>query len=248
MRGILNQDHVYIDTCASYASTPYPELLADVKKEKRGLIGHTNAGSTGMEMTGSLGAIPKMWVNEGGVATIIPLKELEKIWRVTYDSTRDDGRFVVWTDQGNIALDNNAGGMPYIDLKKLEAKAALSLVQTVRGNKEGYTKREFEEARRAREAQAMVGHPTDRDFLGMVRANMILNCPISDKAVDNANRIFGPELAGVRGQTVRKTPVPVTTDYIQIPRGILERHRLVVVGPLSEHTAKRMKSQTNLIV
>jgi hypothetical protein len=73
--------------------------------------------------------------------------------------------------------------MPYIDLKKFEAKAALLLVQTVRGNKEGYTKREFEEARRAQEAQAMVGHPTDRDFLGMVRANMILNCPISNKAV-----------------------------------------------------------------
>jgi hypothetical protein len=76
----------------------------------------------------------------------------------------------------------------------------------------------------------MVGHPTDRDFLGMVRANMILNCPISDKAVVNANRIFGPDLAGVRGRTVRKTPVPVTTDYVQIPRGILERHRLVVLA------------------
>jgi len=34
-------------------------------------------------------------------------------------------------------LDNNAGSMPYIDLKKLEAKVALSLVQTVRGNKKG---------------------------------------------------------------------------------------------------------------
>jgi hypothetical protein len=116
---ILSRDHVYIDTCATYASTPYPELLSDIKREKRGLIGHTNAGSTDMEMTGSLGAIPKMWVNDGGVATIIPLKELVKIWRVTYDSTCDDGRFVVWTDQGNIALDNNAGCMPYIDLKKL---------------------------------------------------------------------------------------------------------------------------------
>jgi len=41
------------------------------------------------------------------------------------------------------------------------------------------------EAREAREAQAMVGHPTDRDFLGMVRANMILNCPIKDTAVIN---------------------------------------------------------------
>ena len=70
VRGILSEDHVYIDSCATYASTPYLELLSNVKKEKRGLIGHTNAGSTGMELARNLGAVPKMWVNEGGVATI----------------------------------------------------------------------------------------------------------------------------------------------------------------------------------
>ena len=89
-----------------------------------------------MELAGSLGAIPKMWVNEGGVATIIPLKVLKKIWQVTYDSTRNGGRFVVWTDQGNIVLNNNEGGMPYFYLKKTEVEADLLIVQTVRGNKD----------------------------------------------------------------------------------------------------------------
>ena len=120
--------------------------------------------------------------------------------------------------------------MPYLDVNELEAEVALSLVQTVRGNMEGYTKREVEKAREAREAQAMVGHPTDRDFLGMVRANMITNCPVTEKAVINANRIFGPDLAGVRGRTVRRPPESVTTDYVQIPREILERHRLVTLS------------------
>ena len=123
---------------------------------------------------------------------------------------------MVWDDRGNIVLDNNEGGMPYFDLKKPEAEVALSLVQTVQGNKEGYTRWEFGEAREAREAQAMVGHPTDRDFLGMVRANMILNCPIKDTAVINANCIFGPDLAGVKERTVRETPAPVTTDYVHV--------------------------------
>ena len=89
VRGILSEDHAYVDTCATYASTPYPELISNIRKEKRGLIGHTNAGSTGMELAGNLCAVPKMWVNKGGVATIIPLKVLEKIWRVTYNSTRN---------------------------------------------------------------------------------------------------------------------------------------------------------------
>jgi hypothetical protein len=183
-----------------------------------------------MTHTGNLGVVDKVWVNEGGVATIIPLMALAKIWRVTYDSTLNDGKFVVWTDKGKIVLDNNDGGMPYIDLTTLEGEVALSLVQTVRGNAEGYTKREVNEAREARKAQAMVGHPTDREWLGMVRANIIKNCPITDKAVINAQRIFGPELAGVRGRTIRETPASVTTDYVQIPREILERHRRVVLA------------------
>ncbi len=107
---------------------------------------------------------------------------------------------------------------------------ALSLVKIVRGNKVGYTKREFDKARKAWEAQAMIGHPTDQDFLGMVCANMILNCPIKDTAVINANRIFGPDLAGVRGRTVRETPALVTTNYVQIPQKILKQHRLVVLA------------------
>ena len=154
-----------------------------------------------------MGAIKQLWLNEGKVTTIIPLKVLEKIWPVTYNSRRFDGSFIIHANQGNIIVKNNRKGMPYLDLRELEAKVALSFVQTVvsfiqmvRGNMEGYTQREVEEACAAREAQAMLRHPTDQDFLGMVRSRMITNCPMSPTAVLNANRIFGPDLAGVRGK------------------------------------------------
>jgi hypothetical protein len=76
---------------------------------------------------------------------------------------------------------------------------AVSFIQMVRGNMEGYTQRKVEDACAACEAQAMLGHPTDHDFLGMVHSGMILNCPVTPNAVQNAHRIFGPNLAGVRG-------------------------------------------------
>jgi hypothetical protein len=94
--------------------------------------------------------------------------------------------------------------MPYLNIRDVEAEVALSFIQTVRGNMEGYTQREVKDARAAREAQAMLGHLTDRDFLGMVRSGMILNCPVTPSAVQNANRIFGPDLAGERGRHVRE--------------------------------------------
>ncbi len=107
---------------------------------------------------------------------------------------------------------------------------ALSFIQMVRGNMEGYRQREVKDTRAARKAQAMLGHPTDRDFLGMVRSGMILNCPVTPSAVQNANRIFGFNLAGVRGRTVRWPPESVTTNYVQIPRALLERHQRVTLA------------------
>ena len=129
--GVLLKYHVYIDTCASYSSTPYPELLKNIEQQKCGLVGHSNTGSCGMDKAGDLGAIKQVWLNEGGVATIVPLKVLEQIWPVTYDFKRHGGKFVLRTDQGNIVIKNNSKGMLYLDLQELEAEVALSFVQTV---------------------------------------------------------------------------------------------------------------------
>ena len=149
VRSILSKHHLYIDTCASYASTPYRDLLTNVESQKRGLVGHNNAGSCGMNKAGNLRSIKQMWLNEGGVASVVPLKVLEKIWPVKYDSRRHGGKFVLVTDQGDIIMKNNDKGMPYLDLRELEAEVALSFIQTVRGNMEGLKKREVEEAQKA---------------------------------------------------------------------------------------------------
>jgi hypothetical protein len=62
VRGILSKHHVYIDTCTSYSSTPYPELLKNIEQQKHGLVGHSNAGSCGMDKAGDLGAIKQVAV------------------------------------------------------------------------------------------------------------------------------------------------------------------------------------------
>jgi hypothetical protein len=61
---------------------------------------------------------------------------------------------------------------------------------------EGFTKREVEEAQKACKAQAMLGHTTNRNFLGTVRDGMISNSPVTENAVTNAHQIFGPDLTG----------------------------------------------------
>jgi hypothetical protein len=46
----------------------------------------------------------------------------------------------------------------------------------------------------------------------------------------NANLIFGPDVAGVNGRTVRRPPEPVHIEYMQIPRMILDWHWIVTLA------------------
>jgi len=103
---LLNKWHLFIDTCASYASTTYPEILENLRQQKMCLRGHTNTGSTTIDHAGELGDIKPMWLNEGGVASVVPLKILEKIWPVSYNSARgmNPGKFIIHTQFPRDAL------------------------------------------------------------------------------------------------------------------------------------------------
>jgi hypothetical protein len=48
----------------------------------------------------------------------------------------------------------------------------------------------------------MVATPSPRSFEGMVRLNMLKDCPVTNDDIKNANTIFGTDLATIRGKTV----------------------------------------------
>ena len=50
----------------------------------------------------------------------------------------------------------------------------------------------------------MICHSSQRDFKGMVHHKMIKYCSATSHDVKNAYKIFGPDLAGIRGKTKRK--------------------------------------------
>jgi hypothetical protein len=53
------------------------------------------------------------------------------------------------------------------------------LVNTVRGNFEGYTPKEIKRAREARRIQGMIANPTERVFSAMVHEKLLTNCPVT---------------------------------------------------------------------
>ena len=99
------------------------------------------------------------------------MNEIEKMHRITYDSI--NGYYVVYTDKGPVYFHKDKQGLPYIDLDASVYDAATTLVQRVRRNYEGFTKKDIKAAKAARKLQGMIGSPSEKDYGGMVISNMI---------------------------------------------------------------------------
>jgi hypothetical protein len=104
------------------------------------------------------------------------------------------------------------------------------LVQTVQENFKGYTKREILQSKVARRAHAMIGSPSEKDYMGMVSSNIIKNFPITVSNVANVQNIFGTDLGCIQGKTVQRTPVPVVVDYVAVPRLLVEANLIVLLA------------------
>ncbi len=103
------------------------------------------------------------------------------------------------------------------------------LVITMRGNFEGYTHHDVEQAREAQRIQEMIADPTEREFSLMVHEKLLTICPVTIRDVDNANQIFGPDLANLRGKTTRTKPEHVRVEYVQIPWDFMKLHKYVML-------------------
>jgi len=63
----------------------------------------------------------------------------------------------------------------------------------------------------------------------MVREQLLTNCPVTVRDIDNANQIFGPDLANLRGKTTRTKTECVRVEYVQILRDFLQLHKYVML-------------------
>ena len=154
-----------------------------------------NTGTVKINQKGKYGKLAVLYMLEG-VANILSMNKLETQYHITYPSW--EGHYVVHTGNGPVHFCKDKQGLPYINLTTSDDKAATMLVQTVRNNFEGFTKKEVKTAKTVRGLQGMIGSPSKKDFGGMVSNTMIKNCPIVPSDITTARTIFGPDLAGIR--------------------------------------------------
>jgi hypothetical protein len=217
-----------LDNQSTVGQIANPSLLANIRKAKSPITVNCNNGSSYTNLEGDLGGIT-VYHNPYGIANNLSLESTKAKHRVTYNSWDCDGVFKVHTKEGIVESKPSEKGLHYHNTSKDNSNFECMLVDTVRDNFEGHTKRNIAKAKEAQRLQGMVGNPTDKEFKGMVRERLITDCPVTVQEVENANRIFGPDLAYLRGKTIRTKPEHVCIEYVQIPWDIVELYMYVTL-------------------
>ena len=137
--------------------------------------------------------------------------------RVTFNSNKGNA-FIVHCSKGPIRfskIDQNL----YV-WKPPQYKPTVTgkqMVETIKGNKSFFTDRQVQRAKEARKLLQALGYPTVQDLKALIQMNTIQNCPVTGEDVDLAQKIFGPDIASVKGKTTRQKPTPVRTHVVQLP-------------------------------
>ena len=158
---------------------------------------------------------------------------------ITYDSQDRGGVFIVATPRGVVEFCPTANGLQYVDFNTNPEADVLLVnasspdhqdiptqdhsvnVNTVCQNFEGFTKKQVKNAQRACRLMGMVASPSERKFQALIRLNMLKDCPVTNDDILNAHTIFGPDLASIRGKTVRRKPTHVPTTYVNVPWNLI---------------------------
>ena len=103
--------------------------------------------------------------------------------------------------------------------------SAYSFLTLVKHNKNNFTRREVKQADKARMLYQSLGYPGYKKYFKIVESNYLLNCPVNVDDIKRALHICGPDVAHVKGKTVRRRPQPLNrVGNIQIPATIMEYH------------------------
>jgi hypothetical protein len=104
---------------------------------------------------------------------------------------------------------------------------AYTMVSTVEENKRLFTAREVKDADAARALYRKLGRPSESEFQSVLRGNFVINCPVTPDDARRALLIYGPDIAVLKGRTIKKSPASRVPTYtaVPIPAPIMLHHR-----------------------
>ena len=193
----------------------------------------TNAGTILSTQNYTVPEFGETWFNPKAVTNILSFAEVSDKFRITYDNVKCVDIIKVFIDKKNhlnfkrslnklylykpskiYAFKENAFvNSDYVSMTNNNIKGN-NYITTLAENKEFFTTRQFERAKKARDLFHAVGTPSIPDIQAVLRMNLIKNNPITNDDVKIASNVFGPDASTIKSKTTRRRPLPVIDEYI----------------------------------
>ena len=197
-------------------------LLKNIHTAEEPITVQSHAGRRQLTMKGLLPGYGIVWHDPDGPANIISLTRAQVRFHIKYDS--DHGNSFTLHDRATGRLKHRFNpsndGLFYLDTSQLQS----SFITTVSENEEGYSQDEVNRAKLARTILSKIGRPSTKDYIHILKNNLLPNVTINADDVRRAEKIYGPDLGSLKGKTTRKKSPFVDTAFIVPPR-IEEQHK-----------------------
>jgi hypothetical protein len=221
-----------LDSCSTLCLISNPDLLDNIHEVPVGVRVRCNAGTTHTNLQGYLGDFPEpVWYNPGGIVNILSLKVVAKYYNVEYISRTEDAFIVTGPNGVRVKFELTAKGLYACSVRPggsaSDAWAFINLVHDIKGE---YMILEYRDVALARKVQNIMMFPNAHAYSRIVDSNQLANCPVKHSDIVAAERIFGPNLGGLKGKTVYHARTPVTGRIDGIPPNIRDRYQHVVLG------------------
>ena len=129
----------------------------------------------------------------------------------------------------NIIFKEHESGLHYYDPSNQSGN--FTFVETVKDNQALFTKRQVKDADKARRLYKCLAHPSMQDFKWLLQTNSIKDCPVTLEDAKIAERIWGRNIAALKGKTTHRTADAVKVEsLIPIPKELIAMHKNVVLA------------------
>ena len=121
------------------------------------------------------------------------------------------------TTKGPIRFTKGPENLYYCKPKYCTQHLGTSMVTTIDKNRSFFTDQQVEQAKRVHALLHTLGCPAVKDLKAIIQMNSIQNCTVTSSDIDLAEKIFGKEIASIKGKTMSEKLTPVVSNIVDIP-------------------------------